>query len=83
MLKLARGEGTDHPVLGRLFQAQRINQLHGGPVIAAWQVDELPDDWITSLAAYSDGYIDIQNAEKKLQKNREQWLNGHPNYRSN
>jgi len=37
-------------MMGAILLAQRINTLCGGGVIAPWDVDKLPDDWIDTLA---------------------------------
>lgn len=81
MLLLSKGEPTNHPVLSRLFEAQRINNLHGGYAISAWEIDALPADWIMALTRFADGHIEVRHARDKLRKKREQWLRDHPTYR--
>ncbi len=57
----------------RLFVAQMINRLHGGPVIAEWEVDELDEVTIdryvamaTELPAMSEGISKIEARKAEI-----------------
>ena len=41
---------TDNPYFSSILLAQKINALSGGAVIAPWDVNELPDDWLDAFA---------------------------------
>jgi len=32
-----------------ILLAEKINRLSGGAVIAPWEVDDLPDDWLDAF----------------------------------
>ena len=49
---MARGGAPDHPVLSRLLLARMVNAAHGGPVIAAWEVDQLDDVTLDALVGF-------------------------------
>lgn len=51
---MARGDGTAHPVLWRVFMAQQINIQHGGAVIGAWEIEQLPDEWLDAFQGLAD-----------------------------
>ena len=40
---------TDNPYFMSILLAQKINNLSGGSVIAPWEVNELPDDWLDAF----------------------------------
>ena len=61
--------------------AQRINAAHGAPVVSAWDIDDLPEEDIYAATIYVDDLGALREAEDKLRRSREQWLEM-VNYRS-
>ena len=61
--------------------ARYVNAAHGAPVIAAWEVDELPDDWIDTMTALATKMPGLQAGLAKLEANKQAWRNRHPTYR--
>lgn len=60
----------------RLFVAQMINRLHGGAVIAEWEVDELDNVTIdryvamaTELPAMSEGIARVEARKAEIRRN--------------
>jgi hypothetical protein len=52
---------TSHPKLTSIGAARRINLVSGGPVIAPWNVQDLPDDWLDVF----DGLSNMQEHEAR------------------
>jgi len=61
--------------------AQLINRIHGGTVIAAWEIDELDDATLDVFRGLVNELPDLQQAEKATQAKRLAWLSQHPTYR--
>ena len=49
-LKLWAHRRTDNPYFASILLAEKINRLSGGAVIAPWDVNDLPDDWLDAFA---------------------------------
>ncbi len=68
---VARTGRTNDPFLSNIFIAQRINRLSGGAVIAAWEVDQLPDDVLDVFAGLANDLPvyqkDMQDTEKTFE----------------
>lgn len=41
---------TDDPRLSAILLARQVNELCGGAVVAPWDVNELPDEWLDALS---------------------------------
>jgi len=41
---------TDNEYFAAILLAQKINTLSGGAVIAPWEVNDLPDDWLDAFS---------------------------------
>lgn len=46
--------------ISRILRAQRINRLLGGVVVLPWELDEIPDDWLTAFELLSDDMPRLQ-----------------------
>jgi len=46
---------TDNELLGAVFLAAVVNQAASGAVIAPWDVEHLPDEWIEACRAATSG----------------------------
>lgn len=49
-MKLWVHQKTDNPYFVAVLTANKINRLCGGAVIAPWEIDQLPDDWLDAIA---------------------------------
>lgn len=84
MLEVNKTGRTAHPQLARLFIARTINHLHGGPVIGAWDIDGLPDDWVAGFLQYASGQVVAAESlavNQILEPTRARWRAQHPTYR--
>ena len=58
-----------------------INIQSGGTVIAAWEVDNLPDEWVDVYLGIATDLPDMQQARQKVQAHMEKHRQSHPTYR--
>jgi len=70
---VARGEGTGHAQLNAMWTAQMINRLHGGAVIAAWQVDELDEAWLAALVGMAVELPEMKRRQSLIQAEHEKF----------
>lgn len=57
-----------------------VNRVHEGPVIAAWEVDQLDELWIYAIGSLAD--LPRRAAPvQALQKKFAEFRNRHPTYR--
>jgi len=61
--------------------AQRINQLNYGAVVAAWQIDLLPEEWIAAHLALSDDLPKIKARKQRIDADFAKWRNRHSTYK--
>lgn len=76
----ARQGATDHKQLKAIQIAKLINLMSGGAVIAAWEVDQLDEEWIDAfrqLARLPAMRASYQAFDRKLADIRQK----HPTYR--
>jgi hypothetical protein len=71
-LQIARQGTTSHPLLTRVFLAQKINRVCA-TTIGPWEVDELPDTFIdaikaldTDLAEMRKGFDEVTAAQARI-----------------
>jgi hypothetical protein len=76
----ARGERVTEPHIQAVWIAQRINHLHGGAVIAAWDVDTLDELWLQALLGLSD-LPQRQAPQKAINAKFAEFRAKHPTYR--
>ena len=57
-----------------------INRVHGGPVIAAWEVGQLDDAWLYALAGVAD-LPRRQAPQRAINQKFEEFRKEHPTYR--
>ena len=41
-------------LIGQVVRARMINSVCNAPIVAPWEVDELPDEWIDACMAYAE-----------------------------
>jgi hypothetical protein len=71
---------TNHPILTRLVLARYINMAHEGPVIGAWGVDDLPDEWIDAMTAIVTQLPSMQKGRAEVASHFAAWRAQHPTY---
>ena len=81
LLDAAQSGATTHPVLSKIQLASMTNRLHGGPVIAAWEIDQLPDDWLDAIVLTSIKLPALQRGLQKLEAYKQAWRTRHPTHR--
>ena len=47
--------------------ARKINRVMGGPVIAPWETEELPEEWLMVMRGYADVLPGMQAANQKIE----------------
>jgi hypothetical protein len=74
---------TSHPLLAAILTAQAVNLAHNGPVVAAWEVGGLPEDWIDACIAVAKRKV-FETAKAKANNQAESyktaWRSNHPGY---
>lgn len=81
LLVAAQGGASTHPILSKIQVANIINRLHGGPAIGAWEIDQLPDDWIDAMVLTGTKLQALQRGLQKLETYKQAWRANHPTYR--
>ena len=61
--------------------ANAINNQSGGPLIGAWQVDQLPQEWINAFMAISRGLPKMHKGIALIKKKKEEIVSKHTTYR--
>ena len=80
LLALAEGRGTSNPYLAGILLAQRINSTVGYPLVAPWEVDQLPGDWLDAFMALSDRLPAMRAGKRKVEDRLAEWRASHPTY---
>lgn len=81
LLEISRSGSTTDPLISQITLARIINQALGGPFIAPWEVDDLPNDFIDTVLALE---MDLPEMRKRLQTVEAKfadWRAKHPTYR--
>lgn len=78
---MANGGAVEHPILQKIMLARYTNQAHAAPVIAAWEVDQLPDDWLDAMIALTTDFSGMQKGLAKVDAELSAWRASHPTYR--
>lgn len=63
--RLTLGQGTDDPVLSQMCLARMVNQLSGAAVVAPWDVEQLPDEWLDAFEAMAEQMTAKEKREKR------------------
>jgi hypothetical protein len=77
----ARKDGvTRDPMLGAVYLSEYINRRNGGVLVTPWDVDELPDEYVTLYQALQR--VDAQAKKKNaLESMFTSFRRKHPTYR--
>ncbi len=76
-LDLARRRGTAHPLLKAYLQARQVNQAAGGTVIAPWEVDELPEEWLDAAEALIVETVEMRQGYAEIEDHLGKWRAEH------
>lgn len=63
-----------------MWLAKTINGFSGGAVIAPWEVEQLPEEWLDVFKAFTEDMPTMTKARAKVQAVKSAWLNRHPTY---
>ena len=80
-LSLAEGRGTSEPMLVKIWLARTINSQLGGAIVAPWEVDELPGEWLDALTGMATNVPAMAAGKQKVENALEHWRQAHPQYR--
>jgi len=64
-----------------MWLSKVINTQAGGPVIAPWEVEQLPEEWLELALKMATDLPEMQKARQKAQKYFEKYRKEHPSYR--
>ncbi len=81
LLVAAQSGATINPILSNIQLANITNRLHGGPVIGAWEIDQLPDDWLDAMVLTGTKLQTFQRSFQRLEAYKAAWRGKHPTYR--
>ena len=74
---------TTDPILAAIALAGKINQRAGGALVAPWEVDRLPDEWLDAYRVLADA-LATQQTRQQQQSRTEGFFAAfrrkHPNY---
>jgi len=74
---------TTHPMLAAIAMAGSINKQAGGALVAPWELDHLPDEWLDAYRVLA-GALATQKARQQQQSRTEGYFAAfrqkHPNY---
>ena len=70
----------NHPRLDQLSLARVINRMHGGPVITAWEVEQLTDEWIDLYLGIAVDLPRKQERARAIKKLFNEFEAAHPTY---
>lgn len=76
-MDLARRRGTTHPLLSALIEAKHFNLACGGAVVAPWEVDQLPEEWLDAAEALISDVPSMQVGSRKVEDYLAKWRAEH------
>jgi hypothetical protein len=76
LLSLADGQGTSEAHVAAIIQAQMINRVLGGALVAPWEVDELPNEWLDVFRAMAVELPELRQGKQRVQERLAQWRAG-------
>jgi hypothetical protein len=71
---------TRNPFFAQISLAQLINSLSRGAVIAPWEINQLPEEWIEAFRLMGSRGKLLERAKQVLSKAKKDWLSRFPNY---
>lgn len=79
---MADKQPAEHPALEALTMARMINRLHGGNVIAAWQVNQLDLIWLDVFLGLSEDLPALRQRQQLIAAEMKKFEAEHPTYMS-
>lgn len=76
-MSLARTRRTQDPLLAAFLIAQHVNEAAGGAVIAPWEVEELPEEWIDAARGLAVELPELRKGAAKVEDWKEKWRKEH------
>lgn len=70
-----------HPVLNEIGMAKMINQALGGPFVAPWEIDQLPDVFLDAIQALNVDLVAMRRHYQQVESHFEHMRREHPTYR--
>lgn len=77
---MAAKQTVSHPALDNLTLARIINRLHGGNVIAAWEVDQLDDVWLDVFLGVGEELPKKQQRQRLIAQKFKEFESEHPTF---
>lgn len=68
-------------MLIRIFKARAVNMAHGGTVVSAWNVDDLPDEFIDACDALINDLPNMKKGTAKIDAYMAKVRAEHPQYK--
>lgn len=68
-------------MIAAIWLARTINKHSGGTVIAPWQINDLPEDWIDVFVGLERDLPTLQAQQKKIKDRFAKMEAAHPTYR--
>lgn len=65
-LALGAGGGTREERMAKIIKARQYNASMGGPFLAPWDLDQVPEEWILTLDALSSEIPKIREGYREL-----------------
>jgi len=78
---LAQTGATDNEMLIKIFKARAVNLAHGGTVVSAWEIDELPEEFVDACDALINDLPNMKKGVAKIDTYMAQARAKHPQYR--
>ena len=78
---LAQTGATDNEMLIKIFKARAVNLAHGGTVISAWEIDELPGEFVDACDALINDLPNMKRGVAKIESHMAKVRAEHPQYR--
>jgi hypothetical protein len=73
-LEIVQTGRTGNAKLKAVFIARDINRNCSGAVVAPWEIEQLPDDWLDTFLALNNDMPEMQEGQKKVEDLRAKWL---------
>ena len=80
MQDLIKNGQTNDPVLRSIFLSEQINRRNNGALVAPWEVDDLPDEYVFAYRALATAARSAQQRQR-VEGMFQKWRRAHPTYR--
>lgn len=69
---------SDH--FANIFTAQAINRLSGGNIVAPWEVEQLPEEWLIAYSKLAEQLPTLREKVQRIEATRQAILSKHPTF---